>query len=98
AEICGAAKVEIVCDDCVVCRAFGRGAQRPLASTNTLDIPIHRNGKPVGRMILDPGRRAFDPVDVEAAEILASQAAICLHTARLYERLGQAALELDEQP
>ncbi len=97
-QTCAATRVEVMRNDCKTCEYFDREYIRQLSAastTNVLDVPIYHGEQCIGRMIMENGHR-FDQVDLEAAEILASQAAISHTTARLYEELTATARQLDE--
>ena len=97
-QTCSASRVEVIQNDCTVCELFNREYVRQAiadAPPSILDVPLYHGDRRLGRMVME-NRHAFDQVDLEAAEILASQAAISITTARLYEDLANTARELDE--
>ncbi len=98
AQICGATRVEVVRDDCTVCEHFNREylrqTQPDKIPANVLDVPMYHGERRLGRLIVEK-EHGFDQVDLEALEILASQTAISMVNAELYQDLAATAHELD---
>jgi serine phosphatase RsbU (regulator of sigma subunit)/CheY-like chemotaxis protein len=104
-QTCSADHVLVRMYDCEKCDQFER--ERKVRGVirrenghnhdaNVLKVPIYDGYKNIGHIELE-SVDGFDRVDVEAAEILAAQAAITRKTAGLYQELTVTTRQLDAQ-